>query len=358
MNLLVLLLFLLLGIPFIPAIAEYIVRKDKGPRHIPEKTVREAEVDMDIPRLERAREKARAKVAGKVIRIVGDASIPDGTDIDKHLVIHGNLKLGRRCHVFGTVKVSGSVDIGEDSVVEGHVLSEGRIRIGRGSVVKGVVDSTKEIVLEQDTLTEAVSTEKTVELRLGARINRRIVPRDLEADLELMRPAAEEDLRVGGPKTANDRLKDQQEPRKVTAAEERAAPRKEPREEPSELEIFEKLLASKMRETLKRRIEANAKPSPADSQEACNKDKLGRTFLLLILALIALFLAEVAYYSPGSVILPETVLPFGVETWVVFLVLWIGFGLAAGFCTLSTMSHGRRLVENFRGEPVANARYR
>ncbi|MDH5795611.1 MAG: hypothetical protein OEZ24_05825, partial [Candidatus Bathyarchaeota archaeon] len=87
-----------------------------------------------------------------------------------------------------------------------------------------------------------------------------------------------------------------------------------------------------------------------------NKDRLGRTFLLLIVALLALFLAEVAYYTPGSVILLETALPFGVETWVAFLILWIGFGSAAGFCTLRTMSHGRRLVENFRGEPVGNAR--
>jgi len=174
MNLLVMLLFLLLGVPFIPALLEYVVRKDKGPRDVLEKTTREDELERGTPRLERARQKARGKVAGEVIRVVGDASIPDGTEVGRHLIVHGDLKLGRRCHIYGTVKAFGNVVIGEDSIVEGHILSEGKIRIGRRSVVKGVVDSTEEIVIEENAVAEAVSSEKTVTLQLGAKINKRI----------------------------------------------------------------------------------------------------------------------------------------------------------------------------------------
>ena len=125
MNLLVPTLFGLLAVPFIPAIIEYFARKDKGPRDMSEKTTDEGELIAAVPRLERARGKARARVPGEVIRIVGDVSIPDGTEMDKHLVIHGSLNLGKGCRIDGTVKAFGKVVVGENSIVEGHILSQG-----------------------------------------------------------------------------------------------------------------------------------------------------------------------------------------------------------------------------------------
>jgi hypothetical protein len=167
--------FILLGVPFTPTILETFKRKDKGPKEIPEQTTYEEKPDVDTPLLERAREEARVKVSGEVIRITGDASIPDGTEVKNHIVVQGNLKVGKKCHVFGSVKAFGDIEIGESSIIEGHVLSEGTIIIGRDCVVKGVVDSLKDIILEENAVVEAVSTEKTVKVGSNAKINRRIL---------------------------------------------------------------------------------------------------------------------------------------------------------------------------------------
>ncbi len=175
MNPLILLPFVLLGVPFTPTILEAFKRKDKGPKEIPEQTTYEEKPDVDTPLLERAREEARVKVSGEVIRITGDASIPDGTEVKNHIVVQGNLKVGKKCHVYGSVKAFGDIEIGESSIIEGHVLSEGIIIIGRDCVVKGVVDSLKDIILEENAVVEAVSTEKTVKVGSNAKINRRIL---------------------------------------------------------------------------------------------------------------------------------------------------------------------------------------
>ncbi len=175
MNPLTILPFVLLGAPFTPVAIEFFRRKDKGPKEIPEQTTYEEKPDVDTPLLEKAREEARVKVAGEVIRITGDASIPDGTEINNHLVVQGNLKIGKKCHIHGSVKAFGNVDIGQSTIVEGHVLSEGPITIGRDCVVKGVIDSLKDITLEENAVVEAVSTEKTVKIGPNARINRRVL---------------------------------------------------------------------------------------------------------------------------------------------------------------------------------------
>ena len=175
MNSLILLPFILLGVPFAPAVLEILKRKDKGPKEIPEQTTYEEKPDVDTPLLERAREYARVKVSGEMMRITGDASIPDGTEINNHLVVQGKLKVGKNCHIIGSVKAFSSIEIGESSVVEGHVLSEGTIIIGRDCIIKGVVDSPKDITLEENAVVEAVSTEKTVKIGFNAKINRRVL---------------------------------------------------------------------------------------------------------------------------------------------------------------------------------------
>ena len=175
MNPLILLPFILLGAPFTPAAFEIFKRKDKGPKEIPEQTTYEEKPDVDTPLLERAREEARVNVSGEVIRITGDASIPDETEINNHLVVQGKLKVGKKCHIIGSVKAFGDIEIGEASVVEGHVLSEGTIIIRRDCIIKGLVDSLKDIILEENVVVEAISTEKTVKIGFNAKINRRVL---------------------------------------------------------------------------------------------------------------------------------------------------------------------------------------
>jgi hypothetical protein len=177
-NSLILLSFALLIIPFIPAIIEILKRKDKGPKKIPEQTTYEEKPDLeklDISRLERARIAARAKKPSEIMRVIGDVSVPDGTEIDNHLVVQGNLKIGMKSHVYGSIKAFGDVEIGESSIVEGHVLSEGTVIVRRNCIVKGIVDSLKDIILEENAIVEAISTEKAVKVGPNAKINRRIL---------------------------------------------------------------------------------------------------------------------------------------------------------------------------------------
>jgi len=175
MNLLILLPFALLIVPFIPTIIEIFKRKDRGPREVPEQTTYEELPNLEIPRLERARGDARARIVGDVIRVTGNVSIPEGTEIKNHLMVQGNLKIGRESHVYGSIKAFGDIDLGESTIVEGHVLSEGTVTVGRNCTVKGIVDSLKDIILEENSVVEAVSTERTVKVGPNAKINRRIL---------------------------------------------------------------------------------------------------------------------------------------------------------------------------------------
>jgi len=176
MNPLILLPLALIIVPFIPTIIELFERKDAGPREVPEQTTYEEPPDVkDIPRIERANMEARMKVPGDIIRITGNVVIPNETVINNHLIVQGDLKVGKRTHIYGSVKAFGNVELGESTVVEGHVLSEGRIRIGKDCRVKGIVDSLKDIILEENAVVEAVSTEKTVRIGPNAKINRRIL---------------------------------------------------------------------------------------------------------------------------------------------------------------------------------------
>ena len=186
MNYLIFVPLILLVIPFIPAFIEYFKRKDRGPREIPEQTTYEETPDLkdlpkskeskpEISRLERARGDARLKAVGDIMRITGDISIPDGAEINNHLMVHGNLKVGKKVHIYGSVKAFGDIELGESTIVDGHVLSEGEIKIGNNCRVKGIVDSLKDIILGENAVVEAVSTEKTVKLGPNAKINRRIL---------------------------------------------------------------------------------------------------------------------------------------------------------------------------------------
>jgi len=174
-NVLVLVPFALVIVPFLPALVEIFRRKDRGPRAFPGQTVREEGMDIQVPGLERVRSELRTKEPGEVIRVIGNISMPDGTEMANHLVVQGDLRLGKKCHLHGSIKAFGNVEVGERSVVEGNVLSEGKIHVGRDSMVRGVVDSPHDITLEQNATVEAVSTEKTVKLKPGAKINRRIL---------------------------------------------------------------------------------------------------------------------------------------------------------------------------------------
>ena len=185
LNPIVFLPFVIAVIPFIPVIMEILRRKDKGPREISTKTIYEGKPNLRVPLLERARANARVRTIGDAVRANGDVSIPDRAEIGSSLVVQGNLLLGTRSHVRGSLKALGNVEVGESSVIEGHVVAEGKVVIRRDCIVKGIVDSHGDIVIEEGAVVEAVSTEGKVEIRLGARVKRRVLAGDFIAESEV-----------------------------------------------------------------------------------------------------------------------------------------------------------------------------
>jgi len=177
MNFIIVLPIAFMTIPMIPLLLEIFKRKDKGPRPIPETTIHEERPKIEsVPVLERARASARIKtVTSDILRIVGDVSIPDGTEIKNNIVVQGYLRLGKKCRVLASIKASRGVEVGEGSSVDGHILSDGKVIIGRNAVVRGIVDSLQNITLMENSFVEAVSTEKAVRIESGAKVNRRIL---------------------------------------------------------------------------------------------------------------------------------------------------------------------------------------
>jgi len=270
------------------------------------------------------------------------------------LIVHGDLKLGRRCHVYGTVKAFGNVAIGEDSIVEGHILSEGKIRIGRRSVVKGVVDSTEEILIEENATAEAVSSEKTVTLQLGAKINKRIHRDQVIKDLLREKTPRRGDSRIATAEAAKKPLEGQLESDEAGDREESRRPSRKLRESLSEEEIFERLLASKMREEVKGKIEVRR---PLGSEQRVDSGEVAwKVFFLPVLMLSALLLAEIAYYGPTSAIPLETLLPIGPGSWTILLTVSIGLGLATIFYTLRHLSQHELPVKTSKAESKVDKR--
>jgi len=251
-----LLIFLgLLVAPFIPAFTEFLKRKDKGPRDVPDRTIYDEKPDFNVAVLERARAKARAEVPGEVLRIVGDVSVPDGMNINSHLVVHGCLRLGKKCHIQGSVKASGNVEIGEYSVIEGHVLSESKVRIGRNSVVKGIVDSPKEVIIEQGVKVEAIPAKGKVRLEPGAKIEKKIFLSDettmhgpgwSEPQITARTELDKSDKTVSGEPAGQLGIEPEGKKQMALPAEKF--------EQETVEEILESLIASKMREELKKKI--------------------------------------------------------------------------------------------------------
>ena len=229
-------------------------RREEGKgKEIPEEPRHEdtsAGISKGIPVLESSSVKPYVRITDEMVRVVGNVSIPDGEEIKGNMVIHGNLTLGSKCHVYGSLSVFGEVQVGEDSIVEGHILAERGISIGRNVKVAGIVDSTEDIILDEKATVEAVSTERSVSLAPGVKINRKVLagkslltkPSSVKrVETELPEIVVEEKPRVEVPLPTLSVAG-------ITTAE---------TEKPKELSIdkvFERMLASKLRSEIREKM--------------------------------------------------------------------------------------------------------
>ncbi len=212
----------------------------------------------------------------------------------------------------------------------------------------------EEILIEENAVAEAVSSEKTVTLQLGAKIIKRIQRDQVIKDLRREKTPGRGDFRIATPEAARKHLARQPRSDKADYREERRRPsRKLPVGLP-EVEIFERLLASKMREEVKRKIEVGRPPG---SEQRSDKGEIAwKVFFLPVLMLSALLVAEMAYYGPPSVVPLETLLPIGSGSWAVLLTVSIGLGLATIFYTLRHLSQHKLPVKTSKAESKVDKR--
>lgn len=78
-------------------------------------------------------------VGDKVTAIVGDLEIPSGTIVSETLVVKGNLIIGEKCKMLGTIKALGTIVIGSNTIIEGNVVCNRNVTVGSNVKIKGKV---------------------------------------------------------------------------------------------------------------------------------------------------------------------------------------------------------------------------
>ena len=78
-------------------------------------------------------------VGDRVTAIVGDLEIPSGTTVYETLVVKGNLIIGKKCKMLGTVKALGSITIGANTIIKGNVISDKNVSVGSNVKINGRV---------------------------------------------------------------------------------------------------------------------------------------------------------------------------------------------------------------------------
>ncbi|TFH55497.1 MAG: hypothetical protein E4G90_11550 [Gemmatimonadales bacterium] len=88
-----------------------------------------------------------AEQHGDHLRISSDAEIQEGVGVEGHLVVAGNLRIGRGARIRGSVKAHGEISLEPGAVVMGALVSGGSIVTGEGAWVKGPVIAEQQITL-------------------------------------------------------------------------------------------------------------------------------------------------------------------------------------------------------------------
>ena len=151
-------------------------RMEKEAKTIIESTEHEAtKRSNSVPVLESGSLRPQERITDEMVRFTGDLSIPSGLEIKENIALHGNLRLGSRCHAYGSLYVFGKADVGEGSIVDGDIIADGEVSLGRDAKIGGIVDSGKNIIFGEKATAAAVSTSKSVVLAPGAEVNRKVL---------------------------------------------------------------------------------------------------------------------------------------------------------------------------------------
>jgi predicted acyltransferase (DUF342 family) len=88
--------------------------------------------------------------------VVGDVEIPSGTNINKNLAVNGSLKIGDNCRGRAKLKALKDITIGADTIIDGDLISGGNIFLGPRSLIKGSVEASGLFEIEKDAVVEGI----------------------------------------------------------------------------------------------------------------------------------------------------------------------------------------------------------
>ena len=86
-------------------------------------------------------------VGDNIYAVVGDIDIISGSNINKTLVVKGNLKIGDNCRANGKLKALKDVIVGADTVIDGDIVAGGNVTIGTRSIVNGSIEAKGSVQL-------------------------------------------------------------------------------------------------------------------------------------------------------------------------------------------------------------------
>jgi hypothetical protein len=89
--------------------------------------------------------------------IYGDLEIPSGSTINKILLVKGALKIGDNCRARGKFKALKDIVIGADTIVDGDIISGGNVFVGARSLIAGSVKATGIFEIEENAIVEGNS---------------------------------------------------------------------------------------------------------------------------------------------------------------------------------------------------------
>jgi tetrahydrodipicolinate N-succinyltransferase len=89
----------------------------------------------------------------------GDMEIPSGTTINKILVVKGSLKIGDNCRIHGKFKALKDITVGSDTIIDGDLISGGNVFVGARSLIAGSVEASGVFEIEETAIVEGVNMQ-------------------------------------------------------------------------------------------------------------------------------------------------------------------------------------------------------
>lgn len=185
----------------LPLVIEYRRRLEKGPgtpRVFPETTVIEEKPEIPPPpkgarpetvkKFLFAERPKRAEKIGRMVRVVGDVTIPSGAKVREDVVVQGFLRIRNNCHFYGSIKADRGLEIGEKTVIDGNAISGLDAVIGPSATIKGILDAGGDAILHEKTSFGSVAAEKNIKIGPDVSVKGRIQAGESIISLKLPKP--------------------------------------------------------------------------------------------------------------------------------------------------------------------------